>query len=146
MAEHDVGYGKPPEHSRFKTGVSGNPRGRPKRKPLPAAEIIDRVLNTVTEYRERGQIKKATRLELAIRTAVNRAVKGDVKAAEMLLELRAHAQKFGDVGAHRILMTDWLPDRPGQTAEQKTREFATQSDADQPGWWEQIDKVPKPGA
>jgi len=27
---YDVGYGKPPAHSRFKPGQSGNPRGRPK--------------------------------------------------------------------------------------------------------------------
>jgi hypothetical protein len=28
--DYEVGYGKPPGHSRFKPGVSGNPRGRPK--------------------------------------------------------------------------------------------------------------------
>jgi hypothetical protein len=28
--EYDVGYGKPPAHSRFKPGNSANPRGRPK--------------------------------------------------------------------------------------------------------------------
>ena len=27
---YEVGNGKPPEHSRFKPGQSGNPRGRPK--------------------------------------------------------------------------------------------------------------------
>jgi hypothetical protein len=28
--DHDVGYGRPPKHSQFKPGQSGNPRGRPK--------------------------------------------------------------------------------------------------------------------
>jgi hypothetical protein len=27
---YEVGYGKPPQHSRFKPGHSGNPRGRAK--------------------------------------------------------------------------------------------------------------------
>ncbi len=27
---HEVGYGKPPKHTQFKKGQSGNPRGRPK--------------------------------------------------------------------------------------------------------------------
>ena len=27
--DYDVGYGKPPRHTRFKKGQSGNPRGRP---------------------------------------------------------------------------------------------------------------------
>ena len=32
MAKYDVGFGKPPESGRFRSGVSGNPKGRPKRK------------------------------------------------------------------------------------------------------------------
>jgi hypothetical protein len=28
--DYEVGYGKPPEHAKFKKGKSGNPRGRPK--------------------------------------------------------------------------------------------------------------------
>jgi Family of unknown function (DUF5681) len=65
MAKSEVGYGKPPKHSRFKTGISGNPRGRPKRRPTAAGEIINNVLNAVTEYREGGPNKKdnATRTE-----------------------------------------------------------------------------------
>jgi len=27
---YEVGYGKPPRHTRFEPGVSGNPHGRPK--------------------------------------------------------------------------------------------------------------------
>ena len=35
--DYEVGYGKPPHHTRFKPGVSGNPRGRPK----DAKNLID---------------------------------------------------------------------------------------------------------
>lgn len=28
--DYQVGYGKPPRHARFRPGVSGNPRGRPR--------------------------------------------------------------------------------------------------------------------
>jgi hypothetical protein len=28
---HEIGYGKPPRHTRFVKGRSGNPNGRPKR-------------------------------------------------------------------------------------------------------------------
>jgi hypothetical protein len=34
MREYGVGYGKPPHQSRFKMGLSGNPKGRP-RRPEP---------------------------------------------------------------------------------------------------------------
>ncbi len=29
MSGYEVGYGKPPQKSRFKKGVSANPKGRP---------------------------------------------------------------------------------------------------------------------
>jgi hypothetical protein len=89
----DVGYGKPPRQSRFKAGISGNPKGRPKRKPLPAADIIDHVLSTLAEYRERGQTKVVTRLELSLKALLTRAINGDTAAAESLLEVRSHAER-----------------------------------------------------
>jgi hypothetical protein len=142
MSDHEVGYGKPPEKSRFKKGVSGNPKGRPKRKPVAAAEVVNKVLNASAEYRERGQVKRATRRELTLRNYVKLALKGDAKAAETLLRLRAHAQRFGDAGNDRVEVSDWLPDYPGQTGEQKTREFAEQGDAKATEWWKPADIDP----
>jgi hypothetical protein len=143
MAKSEVGYGKPPEHSRFKTGISGNPRGRPKRRPAPAGEIIKNVLNAVTEYREGGEIRKATRHELRLRSLTKQALNGDARAAQMLLQLYVRAQKRGDVGIERIQLQNWLPDEPGQTGDQKTREYAKQSDAEPSGWWVQQGGNPK---
>jgi hypothetical protein len=135
MSGYEVGYKKPPEQSRFKKGVSPNLKGRPKRKPLAAGDIINNVLNAPAEYRERGQTKKSTRQELTLRNYVRLALKGDVKAADMLLRLRAHAQRFGDAATNRFEVTDWLPDYPGQTGEQKTREFASRGPAKTSEWW-----------
>jgi hypothetical protein len=30
VGDYQIGYGKPPGHTRFRPGVSGNPRGRPR--------------------------------------------------------------------------------------------------------------------
>ena len=136
MSKNDVGYRNPPKHSRFKPGISGNPKGRPKREPFAAAVIIDKVLNTQTQYREGGKLKNATFLELAIMAQMNKAAQGNPKAAEMVLILRAHAQKHGDVGVQQFVFTHWMPDRPGQTAEDKTREFAKQIEAPAQVWWQ----------
>jgi hypothetical protein len=142
MSNYEVGYGKPPKHSCFKKGVSANPKGRPKRKAFAVGEIINNVLNSPAEYRERGQTKKAARLALTLKTHVQRALNGDVRSAEILLKLRAHAQRFGDTPVHKIQMSDWLPDYAGQTAEQKTRELVQQVEADTPEWWKRPDFDP----
>ena len=48
MPERDdvVGYKSPPRSTRYRPGVSGNPKGRPKRKGkgLPYAKILDRMV------------------------------------------------------------------------------------------------------
>ena len=42
--DYQVGYGKPPRHTRFKRGQSGNPRGRPREaKNLPT--LLTEALN-----------------------------------------------------------------------------------------------------
>ena len=123
MSEDSIGYGKPPKYTRFKPGTSGNAKGRPKRKVPAAGEIIDNVLNAAAEYRERGQTKTAARRELTLRNYVMRALGGDVRAAEMLLKLRAHAQRFSDTGVQRLEVTDWLPDYTGQTADQSEWDY-----------------------
>jgi hypothetical protein len=123
MPEYKIGYKKPPMKSRFRPGESGNPKGRPKRKPLELAAIIRRVLTGDVTYREKGRVKTATRLELFNKTVAERAMTGDITAAEHVLRFRAHALRFGDAGIDRLKITDWLPDYPGQTADEKTRDF-----------------------
>ena len=96
MASYEIGYGKPPLSGRFRAGVSGNPRGRPKRKALALAERIKTVLNAPIEYRERGRTKVATYRELSLKMLVDRAINGDLDAAELVLKILAHAERYGD--------------------------------------------------
>ena len=142
MSDYDVGYGKPPKHSRFKIGNRANLKGRPKRQALTAAELIDSGLNGTTQYTEGGRIKTASRIELAMKKTVNEALKGNLKAAETLLKLLMHVQRFGETGVQRFLMRNWQPDHPGQTGEQKTRQFAMRAEADAPEWWKDSDVIP----
>lgn len=135
MTDDAIGYRKPPKHSRFKPGNNANPKGRPKRKPTEVAEIIESVFDGFAEYRERGRTKTAKRGELTIRTHIRLALKGDLRSIETILLLRAHAQTSNDAGVQRLEVTDWLPDYPGQTGEQKTREFAAQASAETNAWW-----------
>ena len=83
--------------------------------------------------------KRRKRRELTIKAHIRLALSGNLKSIEALLMLRAHAQTSGDTGVQRFEVTDWLPDYPGQTGEQKTREFAAQANAEVPAWWKDAD-------
>jgi hypothetical protein len=134
MTSHGVGYGKPPESGRFRAGVSGNPKGRPKRKQTPLAEMIKNALNAPIEFRERGRVKVATFRELSLKTLVDRAVSGDLGAAELAVKVLAHAERHGEPSIDQILVDDWLADYPAQTAEQKTGDVAKGRDAKPAEW------------
>jgi Family of unknown function (DUF5681) len=115
MADYSVGYGKPPRNRRFRPGVSGNPKGRPKRKPTALAEIISAALNGPIDYREQGRAKVAPAITLSLKLLVDRAIAGDLDAAEMVLKIRASAERFDVSTVEPIIVSDWLPDYPGQT-------------------------------
>ena len=131
------GSRNPPTHSRFKKGVSGNRKGRPKREALVLGDIISKVQNTLTAYREGGRTKRASRLELALKKLVNSALEGDARSAEDLFTLRAKASKSSDARSQKFIVEDWVPDFEGQTGEQKTRAHARENEIDPTGFWEQ---------
>jgi hypothetical protein len=139
MSGYKIGYGKPPKGSRFRAGNNANPKGRPKRKPLAPAKIMQDFQGQLSRYTESGRTKTARRQDLMIKKVVNDAVKGDLKSAEMLLTLWQHLIKYGDAGTRTFRIRNWLPDRPGQTAEQKTQGSAIDGAADPPEWWRKAD-------
>ncbi len=122
----------------FKKGVSGNPKGRPKRKRkgLLVSHIVSKVQNTPTAYRERGRTKWASRLELILKKLVNAALGGDPKSADDLFTLRTQAEKNNGAMIEKIIVEDWIPDFPGQTGEQKTSAHAPESEIDPTRFWE----------
>jgi hypothetical protein len=143
MKKYDIGYGKPPTTSRFQPGNKAWV-GRKKRNPIAIADVVEAFLETRTRYTERGRVKAATRRELRLKKVINDAVKGDVKSAEMILKLLEHEQKLGGRGDQTIRITNWLPDRPGQTANEKTHESDMNAETAAPEWWKPgDDKAPE---
>lgn len=71
------GYADPPKDKQFKPGQSGNPKGKPKK--LPA---IDKLMADVLGA-EGDNISEA---EAILQALIKRAKKGDVRAAEVLLD------------------------------------------------------------
>ncbi len=81
-----VGYCNPPQHTRFKTGQSGNPQGRPK-GTLNMATVLERTLREKVVINENGKRKTITKLEAAIKQLTNKAASGELKALQLLSAL-----------------------------------------------------------
>jgi hypothetical protein len=110
MADYDVGYGKTPKHSRYQQGVSGNPKGRPKRSLDPLGEVVQGVFDAPVTYREGGLTKTAPMTEVRLRMLRKQALEGSVSAADSLLEEYHHACKRAGTSPTRILVSGGLTD------------------------------------
>jgi hypothetical protein len=85
-AEEKVGYGRPPRHSRFKPGQSGNPRGRPK-GAVGVKSILERVLLEEHQVVERGKQRWRSILELLLLSLRDQALAGKPRAVALFHEL-----------------------------------------------------------
>src|SRR5215471_14569739 len=73
--EYEVGHGRPPKHTRFKLGTSGNPKGRPRsRKNL--ATVFDAASNERVSVTENGKRKTITILEAIMKQVTRKAAAG----------------------------------------------------------------------
>jgi hypothetical protein len=76
--DYDVGYSKTPEHSRFKKGQSGNPRGRPKGSKSFRMLLQEEWSRKVTVSMN-GKPKKITVKRALVRREIQKAlVDGDL--------------------------------------------------------------------
>jgi hypothetical protein len=84
--DYDVGYRKPPRHTRFAKGRSGNPRGRP-----PGANnlktLLSEALNETVIVSENGGRRKVTKRQAIITQLVNRSATADFRAIKILLDI-----------------------------------------------------------
>jgi hypothetical protein len=91
--DYEVGYGRPPKHSRFNKGRSGNPRGRPRKSVAPPSDQIDlseeirQMLCESITITQDGQKVRVTKGQAMARQLYAKAVGGDMKAFTLLVRL-----------------------------------------------------------
>lgn len=92
---YEVGYKRPPVTTRFPAGQSGNPRGRPKGAKNFATEV-DEILRTPVAITQNGRSRKVSAQKAVLLKELERALKGDARAADRLL---ARAERHSGKGA-----------------------------------------------
>jgi len=89
--EYEVGYKKPPKQTQWKPGQSGNPNGRP-RKIKDFEKLLDIELSKEITITEGGKQISICKREVLLKSLVNDALKGDLRAMKMVLPFMVSQQ------------------------------------------------------
>ena len=85
--DYEIGYRKPPKHTRWKKGQSGNKNGRPKKKlgPSDIEKAFDEALSDSLAVNDNGRVRKIKKLKAFTIQTVNKALKGHHPSANLLM-------------------------------------------------------------
>lgn len=126
----DVGYGRPPLETRYQKGRSGNPSGRPKKRPSTLAEDVVDVLALPVTARSGDKQVRLNTLEAMFQKLCMKALNGEkraLSAAFDMIDLKTAADaepsnKQIDMGEVNAKLRNALglppadPDEPGLPA------------------------------
>jgi hypothetical protein len=102
--DSQVGYGKPPCHTRFEKGQSGNPKGRPSgAKNL--STLLNEALNECVIVAEDGGRRKITKREAIVKRIVNRSTTADLRAVKILLDMLRDSESRTQTTSPEITFT-----------------------------------------
>lgn len=106
----EVGFGRPPEHSQFKPGRSGNPKGRPK-GALNMVTVLEQTLRQKVVIHQGGKRKTVSKLEAAVTQLADKATSGDLKAFQLLTALLRSAEERASQGAETNSVSDEVDEK-----------------------------------
>lgn len=110
--DYDVGYGKPPKHTRFKPGVSGNPSGhRKKDRGLDMRAMVQESFLSEVSVRDGRAKRKRRPFLVALIMQKQKEALTDLKTFRELMRL---AEKFGVFNLVRRPKRDYSDMTPEQ--------------------------------
>ena len=108
-----VGYKRPPAHSRFKPGQSGNPGGRAKGSQN-FKTLLDRILKEEVSLQDGTQSRKISKAEAIMRRLIVGALKGDTRDLHALFRLAEQTGQFeekSDLKTIERIVVQWVDPR-----------------------------------
>jgi hypothetical protein len=117
-APYAVGYGRPPKHTRFKPGQSGNPSGR-RRKPLSLAREFFEVLHEPVTLGEGEACETVAKQRAILRALAAKAMEGDPRAIAKAIQLTQWITGFVP-NYHVVAPVGWPKDEPEDEPEDES--------------------------
>jgi hypothetical protein len=130
--EYTIGKGKPPQHTRFQKGRSGNPKGR-RKGSKNVTTLLEQVLNERVAITENGKRKTITKLEAMLKQLANKAASGDHRAIKLLMPLAEACLTSSSSPANDSPVPTPLP----SAAERRTRALETIKILKEVGYFDQ---------
>jgi Family of unknown function (DUF5681) len=86
-ASYEVGYRRPPRHTQFQKGQSGNPGGRPRRPARRLEELALYEAYRATIVMEDGRAVPMPAIQAVLRSQLQSAASGNVRAQRDILAM-----------------------------------------------------------
>jgi hypothetical protein len=99
--DYDIGYKRPPLGTRFKPGFSGNAKGRPKGVRNLETDLKEELSERIS-VREGERQLKVSKQRALVKTLLAKALKGDTRAANILLQLIAKTVVDDEAGRDAV--------------------------------------------
>ena len=83
-------YGNPPKKYQFKKGQSGNPKGRPRKKPQTSTTLADDLRSELSEeimVKKNGETKRVTKQSALISSIATLAINGGSSQQRLLVQI-----------------------------------------------------------
>jgi Family of unknown function (DUF5681) len=91
--DDEVGYGKPPKHTQWQEGRSGNPKRQYPKRVETTMELIDKLLLKPIEITVGEKSRKVTTLEAILFRLWQKEVLGDPRALKIRLKYQEFARQ-----------------------------------------------------
>jgi hypothetical protein len=92
---YEVGHGRPPKHTRWKKGQTGNPNRIHQRKAKPVVQLIDQFFAAEVTILEEGVRRRITNFKAILLQLATNAVTGNRRALNVFLKYHEFAASRG---------------------------------------------------
>jgi hypothetical protein len=107
--QYAVGYGRPPEHSKWKKGQCGNPKRIRKRSIKPVATIVDEFFASEINVIENGISRRRSAFGIIFLQLWNKAMAGNTRALRLVKKYMDFAASRDSSDGMRVEIVDEEP-------------------------------------